>query len=82
MPVIAPLLLLFLGFAALKDRLPVAGDRFKLFMVGYLGFRLAADFIKPAAHVAGLSILQWACLAALAFYAPHVPRLVGEVRRG
>ncbi len=79
---IAFLLLLLVGFAALKGRLPVAGDRFKLFMVAYLGFRLAADFIKPAAHVAGLSILQWACLAALAFYAPHVLRLVGEVRRG
>ena len=51
-------------------------------MVAYLGFRLAADFIKPAAHVAGLSIIQWACLAALAFYAPHVPRLIAEVRRG
>jgi prolipoprotein diacylglyceryltransferase len=79
---LAFLLLLLLGFALLKDRLPLAGDRFKVFMVAYLGFRLAVDFIKPAAHVAGLSIIQWACLATIAFYAPHVPRLVGEVRRG
>ena len=79
---IAFLLLLLVGFSAFKHRLPVAGDRFKMFMVAYLGFRLAADFIKPAAHVAGLSIIQWACLATIAFYAPHVPRLVAEVRRG
>jgi phosphatidylglycerol---prolipoprotein diacylglyceryl transferase len=79
---IAFLLVLLAGLAALKQHLFVSGDRFKLFMVAYLGFRLAADFIKPAAHVAGLSIIQWACLAALAFYAPHVPRLIGEVRGG
>jgi phosphatidylglycerol---prolipoprotein diacylglyceryl transferase len=79
---IAFLLLLLAGLAALKQHLLVSGDRFKLFMVAYLGFRLAADFIKPAAHVAGLSIIQWACLATLAFYAPHVPRLIGEVRGG
>jgi phosphatidylglycerol---prolipoprotein diacylglyceryl transferase len=59
-----------------------AGDRFKLFMIGYMTFRLAVDFIKPAAVVAGLSVIQWACLAALAYYAPHVPRLVSEVRHG
>ena len=37
---------------------------------------------KPAVRVGGLSVLQWACLAVLAYYAPHVPRLVTEVRRG
>jgi phosphatidylglycerol---prolipoprotein diacylglyceryl transferase len=58
------------------------GDRFKLFMVGYLGFRLLIDFIKPAVRVGGLSTIQWVCLAAVAYYAPHVPRLVMEVRRG
>ena len=79
---IAFLLLLLAGLAALKQHPLVSGDRFKLFMVAYLAFRLAADFIKPAAHVAGLSIIQWACLATLAFYAPHVPRLIGQVRGG
>jgi phosphatidylglycerol---prolipoprotein diacylglyceryl transferase len=57
------------------------GDRFKLFMVGYLGLRLLIDFIKPAVRVGGLSTIQWVCLAALAYYVPHVPRLVAEVRR-
>jgi len=58
------------------------GDRFRLFMAGYLGFRLLVEFIKPGARVGGLSAIQWVCLAAIAYYAPHVPRLVTEVRRG
>jgi phosphatidylglycerol---prolipoprotein diacylglyceryl transferase len=58
------------------------GDRFKLFMVGYLAFRLLVDFIKPAVRIGGLSAIQWVCLAVVAYYAPHVPRLVTEVRRG
>jgi prolipoprotein diacylglyceryltransferase len=63
-------------------RLNVAGDQFKLFMIGYLAFRLVVDFLKPAVRIAGLSSLQWAALAVLAYYAPHVPRLFNEVRRG
>jgi phosphatidylglycerol---prolipoprotein diacylglyceryl transferase len=57
------------------------GDHFKLFMVGYLTFRLLVDFIKPGVRLGGLSALQWTCLAVVAYYAPHVPRLVTEVRR-
>jgi phosphatidylglycerol:prolipoprotein diacylglycerol transferase len=58
------------------------GDRFKLFMVVYLGFRLMVEFIKPAVRLGGLSAIQWVCLALVAYYAPHVPRLVAEVRHG
>lgn len=58
------------------------GDRFKLFMVVYLGFRLTVEFIKPAVRLGGLSAIQWVCLALVAYYAPHVPRLVAEVRHG
>jgi len=63
-------------------RFSVAGDRFKGFMIGYLTFRVAIDFIKPAVHIGGLSTIQWAALAVIAYYAPHVPRLFAEVRRG
>ncbi|HET7234161.1 MAG TPA: hypothetical protein VFJ16_29375, partial [Longimicrobium sp.] len=51
-------------------------------MVGYLAWRLAVDFIKPA-HVTllGMTPIQIACLAGLAWYAPHLPRLFG-LRRG
>jgi len=62
-------------------RLPVPGDRFKLFMISYLTFRFAIDFIKPAVRIGGLSTIQWAALATLAYYAPHVPRLVADRRR-
>ena len=58
------------------------GDLFKLFMAAYLGWRLLIDFIKPAhATLLGLSAIQLACIAGLAWYAPHLPRLLGFVRR-
>jgi phosphatidylglycerol:prolipoprotein diacylglycerol transferase len=66
-----------------RARMPApAGDRFKLFMVVYLGFRLLVEFIKPVVRLGGLSAIQWVCLAIVAYYAPHLPRLVTEVRRG
>lgn len=50
------------------------GDLFKLFMVGYMGFRLLVDFLKPGVTVGGLSLLQWACVAVLVYYARDVRR--------
>lgn len=44
------------------------GVVFKLFMVGYLAFRLVIDFIKPGVSFAGLTFIQWACLAGLCYY--------------
>lgn len=71
------------GTLVLRDGLrATVGDRFKWFMVAYLGFRLLVDFVKPAVRFGGLSAIQWACVAVLAYYAPHVPRLIAEVRRG
>ena len=66
---------------AADSRLPV-GDRFKSFMISYLAFRFAIDFIKPAVRIGGLSTIQWAALAALAYYAPHAPRVVAGIRHG
>ena len=64
------------------SRVSAAGDRFKLFMLGYMAFRFVVEFVKPAARIGGLSVIQWACLAVIAYYAPHVPRLVPTVQRG
>jgi phosphatidylglycerol:prolipoprotein diacylglycerol transferase len=67
------------GALAWRARRPYPrGDLFKLFMAGYLGWRLAVDFIKPA-HVTllGMTPIQLACLAGLVWYAPHLPRLLG-----
>jgi len=52
------------------SRLPHrSGDLFKGFMVGYLSWRLAVDFLKPDVNVLfGLTSIQWACIAMLAYY--------------
>lgn len=76
-------LALLAGVLAWRARRPYPrGDQFKLFMVGYLAWRLAVDFIKPV-HVTlgGLTPIQLACVAGLLWYAPHLPRLLG-IRRG
>jgi phosphatidylglycerol:prolipoprotein diacylglycerol transferase len=79
---VAFLALLYALMVRLAGRLSVVGDQFKLFMVAYMTFRLAVEFVKPAVSIGGLSAIQWACLATLAYYAPHMPRLVSEVQRG
>lgn len=53
------------------------GDRFKAFMIGYLGFRLLVEFIKPVffAYPWHLSGLQWLCIAGLLYYHRDIPRI-------
>jgi prolipoprotein diacylglyceryltransferase len=54
------------------------GDAFKAFMVAYLGLRLVVDFVKPYPAVfLGLGVLQWACVATLAWYARDIWRWTG-----
>jgi phosphatidylglycerol---prolipoprotein diacylglyceryl transferase len=60
----------------LKRRLPRDGDLFKAFMVGYLGFRLGLEFLKPGEPVQGLTVIQWACFATLVWYARLLPLYV------
>lgn len=59
-------------------RLP--GDRFALFLLAYLTFRFCADFLKPyPLPVYGITAIQWACLAGVAYYAVRFgtrPRMV------
>lgn len=47
------------------------GNRFAAFLGSYLLFRLLADFLKPypIARFAGLTAIQWACVAGVAYYA-------------
>jgi prolipoprotein diacylglyceryltransferase len=46
------------------------GESFKVFMAFYLGFRLAVDGLKPGVGLLlGLTAIQWACAAGLAYYA-------------
>lgn len=47
------------------------GDAFRIFLSSYLLFRLCVDFLKPEPPplFAGLSAIQWACVAGLLYYA-------------
>ena len=77
---LAFLLVLAAGLAAWTARLEPSGrfqigDRFRLFMVGYLTFRLLVDAIKPDPRLAlGLSSIQWGCAAMLLYYRPDIRR--------
>ncbi len=67
---IAFLGLLWLGLRRLQARVRLAdGALFKLWMVAYLGFRLAIELLKPEPRPwAGLSAIQLACVAGLLYY--------------
>lgn len=62
------------------EALPRAGDRFKLWMAGYLAFRFAIEFIKPMPFkfFGVLSGIQLACLAGWIYYGPHAFRILGS----
>lgn len=53
-----------------------SGLRFKLYLAGYLAWRLAIDGLKPVpyAYLAGLSGIQLVCLLALLCYVPLLAR--------
>lgn len=74
---IAFLLALMALMHARRERFTVTGDRFRLFMVAYLAFRLAVDAIKPIpyAYFGVLSGIQLLCIAGLCYYWRDLPRL-------
>ena len=41
------------------------GARFRIFLGGYLAWRLAIDFLKPQPLFDGLNLIQWSCLAGI-----------------
>ena len=52
------------------------GDAFKRFLALYLAFRLGVEFLKPDfGYYLGLSGIQLACIAGLAAWARHWPRV-------
>ena len=50
----------------LKKRPHENGFLFRSFMTAYLTWRLLIDFLKPEPLVAGMNLIQWACLGGLA----------------
>ena len=77
---IAFLLVLACVLLRAMNRPHVQGDIFKLFMVGYCGWRLLIDFIKPDPKFFGLNSIQWACLLVLIFYARDIRRWIAGPR--
>ena len=77
------LIFLMVLIVLLSRRSYMEGDLFRLFMAGYLSFRLLIEFLKSDPPVLfGLSSVQLACLCMLAFYSRDVPRLLRELSSG
>lgn len=67
---IAFLLLALLPVLAWLARRPHReGDLFKVFMLGYLAFRLGLEFLKPGDPIVGLTAIQWVALASVVYLA-------------
>jgi phosphatidylglycerol:prolipoprotein diacylglycerol transferase len=84
---IVALTIIGLGLARSKGLRRVPGRRFRAFVVAYLALRFVLEFLKPPHGMpmsgvpvpdafAGLSAIQWACLAGLVFYAFHAARRI------
>jgi phosphatidylglycerol---prolipoprotein diacylglyceryl transferase len=56
------------------------GDRFRVFVLAYFAWRFAVDFLKPGVRFGGLTLLQWACVAALLWYARDLLRMTASLR--
>jgi prolipoprotein diacylglyceryltransferase len=52
------------------------GDRFRVFLPAYCGWRVLVDFLKPGVRFLGLTTLQWCALAALLWYTKDLVRML------
>lgn len=61
----------------------VSGLSFKLYLAGYLLWRLLVDGIKPVpyAYPLGLSGIQWACMIALGLYLPFLVKNLQQLQQ-
>ncbi len=60
----------------------VSGLQFKLFLSGYLLWRLSIDAIKPIPYdYWGLSGIQWACIIALLIYLPVTYQAIRTIKK-
>lgn len=66
---------------ARRARYSRPGDAFRLYLAGYLAFRLLVEQIKPAPvlYWPGVSGIQLLCVAGLAYYSRQLPRLGREL---
>jgi phosphatidylglycerol---prolipoprotein diacylglyceryl transferase len=66
------LLLLGMVLMGLSRRSLAEGLLFRVFMGAYLTWRLVIDFLKPQPVIAGMSVIQWACVAGLVWVVADV----------
>ncbi len=52
------------------------GDRFRILLIAYFGWRVLVDFLKPGIRFGGMTAIQWCSIAALIWYAPDLRRIV------
>ena len=78
---IAFLAVLVLVLLAFSQQHHGQGDVFKVFMIGYMGWRLLIDFVKPEQRLLGISAIQVVCLLILAYYSRDLIRIVRSVGR-
>ena len=58
-----------------------SGDRFKVFMIGYLVFRFCVEFIKPGyTYFYGIGTIQIACMLGLLYYSRTIIRFIKNIR--
>jgi len=57
------LFLALLGIVLSKRAKLPEGTRFRIFLGGYLAWRVAIDFLKTQPLIHGLNLIQWSCLA-------------------
>jgi len=57
------LFLILLGAIVSTKRALPEGARFRIFIGGYLLWRIAVDFLKPQPLVDGMNAIQWSCVA-------------------
>jgi prolipoprotein diacylglyceryltransferase len=59
------LFLILLGLlVSTRAKLP-EGARFRIFLGGYLTWRLAIDFLKPQPLIQGMNLIQWSCVGGI-----------------
>lgn len=72
---VACMLLLLPLVARVRGPRFAEGDRFRLFLLAYLTWRLLVDFLKPGVRFCGLTMLQWTCVAGAIWYFADLRRI-------
>jgi prolipoprotein diacylglyceryltransferase len=79
---VVAMVLLAILLSRIKQPQFYEGDRFRVFMLAYLTWRLLVDFLKPGVTLAGMTALQWACAFGVAWYSGDLWRILNSLAKG